>query len=169
MDQPITGIATTLLLELDMDSLPRNKHELTVILKDVTSNRNNGNTSLGQWWIFLSTNNQNVKDPYSIDWAKAKRNLKNLRVKASPTNTEYKITGLSEKPCNEQLKNWKQVQHNLYLLIQVSVKCARILKCVLAWLWSGYIELPIYVAELKENGGNIEKFSSIIHLFKLKT
>ncbi|MFS8018310.1 hypothetical protein Hanom_Chr15g01390561 [Helianthus anomalus] len=39
MDQPITGIATTLLLELDMDSLSRNKHELTVILKDVTSNR----------------------------------------------------------------------------------------------------------------------------------
>nr|KAJ0219261.1 hypothetical protein LSAT_V11C300133490 [Lactuca sativa] len=42
--------------------------------------------------------NQNVKDPYSVDWAKAKRTLKNLRVKTSPTNTEYKITGLSEKP-----------------------------------------------------------------------
>ncbi|KAJ0956862.1 putative post-transcriptional gene silencing PAZ-Argonaute family protein [Helianthus annuus] len=164
MDQPITGIATTLLLELDMDSLPRNKHELTVILKDVTSNR----YIPGPVVDFL-INNQNVKDPYSIDWAKAKRTLKNLRVKASPTNTEYKITGLSEKPFNEQLKNWKQVQHNLYLLIQVSVKCARILKCVLAWLWSGYIELPIYVAELTENGGNIKKFSSIIHLFKLKT
>ncbi|MFS8031819.1 hypothetical protein Hanom_Chr17g01550421 [Helianthus anomalus] len=66
-------------------------------------------------------------------------------------------------------KNWKQVQHNLYLLIQVSVKCARILKCVLAWLWSGYIELlPIYVADLKENGGNIKKFCSIIHLFNRK-
>ncbi|MFS8022559.1 hypothetical protein Hanom_Chr16g01440941 [Helianthus anomalus] len=66
--------------------------------------------------------------------------------------------------------DWKQVQHNLYLLIQVSVKCARILKCVLAWLRSGYIELqPIYVAELKESGGNIKKFSSIVHLFKLKT
>ncbi|MFS8031822.1 hypothetical protein Hanom_Chr17g01550451 [Helianthus anomalus] len=38
MDQPITGIDTTLLLELDMDSLPRNKHELTVVLEDVTSN-----------------------------------------------------------------------------------------------------------------------------------
>ena len=33
----------------------------------------------------------------------AKRTLKNLRVKTSPTNTEYKITGLSDKPCNEQL------------------------------------------------------------------
>ncbi|KAJ0467239.1 hypothetical protein HanIR_Chr14g0683151 [Helianthus annuus] len=38
----------------------------------------------------------------------AKRTLKNLRVKASPTNTEYKITGLSEKPCNEQLFSLKQ-------------------------------------------------------------
>ncbi|MFS8018343.1 hypothetical protein Hanom_Chr15g01390951 [Helianthus anomalus] len=60
MDQPITGIATTLLLELDRDSLPRNKHELTVVLEGVTSNRfymfrNNGNANLGQWWIFLST------------------------------------------------------------------------------------------------------------------
>ncbi|MFS7929060.1 putative PAZ domain superfamily protein [Helianthus anomalus] len=100
MDLPITGITTTLLLlifevnvsqsvleglgkeeeedhsllELDMDSLPRNKHELTIVLEDATSNR----------YI-------------------ANRTLKNLRVKASPTNTEYKITGLSEKPCNEQL------------------------------------------------------------------
>ncbi|KAI3795891.1 hypothetical protein L1987_38551 [Smallanthus sonchifolius] len=53
-------------------------------------------------------NNQNVKDPYSIDWAKAKRTLKNLRVKTSPTNTEYKVTGLSEKPCNQQLFSLKQ-------------------------------------------------------------
>ncbi|KAJ0674122.1 putative post-transcriptional gene silencing PAZ-Argonaute family protein [Helianthus annuus] len=48
--------------------------------------------------------NQNVKDPYSVDWAKAKRTLKNLRVKNNETNTEYKITGLSEKPCNQQLR-----------------------------------------------------------------
>ncbi|CAI9277601.1 unnamed protein product [Lactuca saligna] len=52
--------------------------------------------------------NQNVKDPYSVDWAKAKRTLKNLRVKTSPTNTEYKITGLSEKPCNQQLFSLRQ-------------------------------------------------------------
>lgn len=52
--------------------------------------------------------NQNVKDPYSVDWVKAKRTLKNLRVKTSPANTEYKITGLSEKPCNEQLFSLKQ-------------------------------------------------------------
>ncbi|CAA0813181.1 Protein argonaute 4 [Striga hermonthica] len=46
--------------------------------------------------------NQNVKDPFSVDWAKAKRTLKNLRVKTSPTNQEHKITGLSEKSCREQ-------------------------------------------------------------------
>ncbi|KAM7522670.1 hypothetical protein LguiA_012572 [Lonicera macranthoides] len=52
--------------------------------------------------------NQNVKDPFSIDWAKAKRTLKNLRIKASPTNQEYKITGLSELPCKEQTFSLKQ-------------------------------------------------------------
>ncbi|KAJ0540716.1 hypothetical protein HanHA89_Chr09g0320041 [Helianthus annuus] len=41
--------------ELDMDSLPRNTHELTIVLEDVASNRNNENASLGQWWIFLLT------------------------------------------------------------------------------------------------------------------
>ncbi|XP_019155598.1 PREDICTED: protein argonaute 4-like [Ipomoea nil] len=52
--------------------------------------------------------NQNAKDPFSLDWAKAKRMLKNLRVKTSPTNQEYKITGLSEKSCREQLFSLKQ-------------------------------------------------------------
>ncbi|KAM0058620.1 putative post-transcriptional gene silencing PAZ-Argonaute family [Helianthus debilis subsp. tardiflorus] len=52
--------------------------------------------------------NQNVKDPYSVDWAKAKRTLKNLRVKNNETSTEYKITGLSEKPCNQQLFSLRQ-------------------------------------------------------------
>ncbi|KAL6979305.1 Protein argonaute-4 [Sarracenia purpurea var. burkii] len=52
--------------------------------------------------------NQNVKDPFSIDWAKAKRVLKNLRIKTSPSNTEGKITGLSDKPCKEQLFSLKQ-------------------------------------------------------------
>lgn len=52
--------------------------------------------------------NQNAKDPYSLDWTKAKRVLKNLRITASPTNQEYKITGLSEKPCKEQTFELKQ-------------------------------------------------------------
>ncbi|GAV84720.1 PAZ domain-containing protein/Piwi domain-containing protein/DUF1785 domain-containing protein [Cephalotus follicularis] len=52
--------------------------------------------------------NQNARDPFSLDWAKAKRMLKNLRIKTSPSNQEYKITGMSEKPCKEQLFHLKQ-------------------------------------------------------------
>ncbi|KAJ8428434.1 hypothetical protein Cgig2_009044 [Carnegiea gigantea] len=52
--------------------------------------------------------NQNVRDPYSLDWAKAKRVLKNLRIKTTTSNQEYKITGLSEKPCREQTFSLKQ-------------------------------------------------------------
>ncbi|CAH2072228.1 unnamed protein product [Thlaspi arvense] len=57
---------------------------------------------------FLLTN-QNVKDPYSVDWTKAKRALKNLRVKVAPSNREYKISGLSEERCKNQLftRNFK--------------------------------------------------------------
>ncbi|KAE9463330.1 hypothetical protein C3L33_04746, partial [Rhododendron williamsianum] len=57
---------------------------------------------------------QNVKDPFQIDWAKvaifrltvvtvAKRTLKNLRIKTNPANTVFKISGLSERPCKEQI------------------------------------------------------------------
>lgn len=52
--------------------------------------------------------NQNAKDPFSLDWAKAKRMLKNLRVKTAPANQEFKITGLSEKSCREQTFTLKQ-------------------------------------------------------------
>ncbi|KAG6414004.1 hypothetical protein SASPL_126720 [Salvia splendens] len=52
--------------------------------------------------------NQNARDPFSLDWAKAKRTLKNLRITTSPTNQEFKITGLSEKSCREQLFTLKQ-------------------------------------------------------------
>ncbi|OVA15617.1 Argonaute/Dicer protein [Macleaya cordata] len=52
--------------------------------------------------------NQGVRNPYEIDWAKAKRTLKNLRIKATPSNMEYKITGLSELSCNEQVFSMKQ-------------------------------------------------------------
>ncbi|KAF5751651.1 hypothetical protein HS088_TW02G00667 [Tripterygium wilfordii] len=51
---------------------------------------------------------QNARDPFSVDWAKAKRTLKNLRIKVNPSNQEYKITGLSEQPCKEQLFSLKQ-------------------------------------------------------------
>lgn len=51
--------------------------------------------------------NQNVKEPRQVDWAKAKKMLKNLRVKTTHTNMEFKIIGLSEKPCNKQLFSLK--------------------------------------------------------------
>lgn len=52
--------------------------------------------------------NQNVKNPFEINWAKAKRMLKNLRIKTAPSNAECKIVGLSELPCNEQLFSLKR-------------------------------------------------------------
>ncbi|KAJ4720457.1 Argonaute family protein [Melia azedarach] len=52
--------------------------------------------------------NQNVRDPYQIDWAKAKRTLKNLRIKTDHSKTEYKITGLSDLPCKKQTFLLKQ-------------------------------------------------------------
>ncbi|KAJ0266519.1 Protein argonaute 9 [Hirschfeldia incana] len=47
--------------------------------------------------------NQNVKDPKYLDWIKVRRALKNLRVKVIPSNREYKITGLSEELCKDQM------------------------------------------------------------------
>ncbi|AET00057.2 putative post-transcriptional gene silencing PAZ-Argonaute family protein [Medicago truncatula] len=52
--------------------------------------------------------NQNVRDPFSLDWNKAKRTLKNLRITAKPSNQEYKITGLSELSCKDQLFTMKK-------------------------------------------------------------
>ncbi|KAK2979039.1 hypothetical protein RJ640_013673 [Escallonia rubra] len=46
--------------------------------------------------------NQNARDPRSIDWVKAKRMLKNMRVKTRHSNMEFKITGMSDKPCIQQ-------------------------------------------------------------------
>lgn len=47
--------------------------------------------------------NQNVKDPRYIDWPKAKKMLKNMRIRTRHTNMDFKIIGLSEKPCYQQL------------------------------------------------------------------
>lgn len=52
--------------------------------------------------------NQNVRSIREIDWVKAKRMLKNLRIKTLPSNLEYKIIGLSEKKCREQRFSLKQ-------------------------------------------------------------
>ncbi|KAL3509941.1 hypothetical protein ACH5RR_029342 [Cinchona calisaya] len=51
--------------------------------------------------------NQNAKEPRFIDWAKAKKMLKNMRVKARHSNMEFKIIGLSDKPCNQQFFSMK--------------------------------------------------------------
>ncbi|EPS71209.1 hypothetical protein M569_03550 [Genlisea aurea] len=45
---------------------------------------------------------QNVKEAHFIDWVKAKKILKNLRIKAEHTNMEFKVLGLSDKPCYQQ-------------------------------------------------------------------
>ncbi|KAL8542091.1 hypothetical protein ACS0TY_003087 [Phlomoides rotata] len=52
--------------------------------------------------------NQKVEHPQQIDWAKAKRTLKNLRIKASTSNMEYKIIGLSDLRCKDQTFFFKQ-------------------------------------------------------------
>ncbi|KAI3843557.1 hypothetical protein MKW98_011960, partial [Papaver atlanticum] len=49
---------------------------------------------------FLLTN-QRVTDPHQIDWGRAKRMLKNMLIKAKHNNMEFKIKGLSEKPCKD--------------------------------------------------------------------
>ncbi|KAG9458483.1 hypothetical protein H6P81_002991 [Aristolochia fimbriata] len=54
--------------------------------------------------------NQRVDHPDHIDWAKAKRMLKNLRVKVQ--TAEYKIVGLSDLPCNQQLFTLKERNGN---------------------------------------------------------
>ncbi|XP_010556972.1 PREDICTED: protein argonaute 6 [Tarenaya hassleriana] len=46
--------------------------------------------------------NQNVKEARQIDWIKARNMLRHIRVKAIHRNMEFKIIGLSEKPCNQQ-------------------------------------------------------------------
>lgn len=46
--------------------------------------------------------NQSARDPRNIDWTKARRTLENMRVKTRQNNREFKIIGLSEKPCNQQ-------------------------------------------------------------------
>ncbi|CAK8574164.1 unnamed protein product [Lathyrus sativus] len=52
--------------------------------------------------------NQNARDPFKIYWAKAKRTLKNLRVKTHPCNQEGKICGLSDVPCKELIFTLKK-------------------------------------------------------------
>lgn len=52
--------------------------------------------------------NQGVRDPFSIDWVKAKKMLKNLRVSTRPSNQEFKIVGLSDDNADRQLFTLKK-------------------------------------------------------------
>ncbi|KAK9062304.1 hypothetical protein SSX86_019490 [Deinandra increscens subsp. villosa] len=52
--------------------------------------------------------NQNVRNIREIDWIKAKRTLKSLRIKSFPSNRENKIIGLSEGICGEQKFSMKK-------------------------------------------------------------
>jgi len=52
--------------------------------------------------------NQKVDNPNMIDWTKAKRSLKNLRIKITPTNAENKIVGLSDRSCRETMFTLKR-------------------------------------------------------------
>ncbi|KAG2587987.1 hypothetical protein PVAP13_5NG186800 [Panicum virgatum] len=52
--------------------------------------------------------NQKVDNPNKIDWQKAKRSLKNLRIKITPTNAVNKIVGLSDRPCRETMFTLKR-------------------------------------------------------------
>ncbi|CAL4902476.1 unnamed protein product [Urochloa decumbens] len=56
--------------------------------------------------------NQKVDHPSKIDWQKAKRALKNLRIKTLHANAEFKIFGLSERNCKEQTFPLKQRNGN---------------------------------------------------------
>ncbi|CAL9761195.1 unnamed protein product [Musa acuminata subsp. burmannicoides] len=52
--------------------------------------------------------NQNIQDPRRIDWEKAKRKLKNMKIKTIHNNREYKITGISKLPCDMQTFSMKE-------------------------------------------------------------
>ncbi|KAK1433730.1 hypothetical protein QVD17_10645 [Tagetes erecta] len=52
--------------------------------------------------------NQNARSMREIDWVKAKRTLKSLRIKSFPSNQEHKIIGLSERSCGEQRFSLRQ-------------------------------------------------------------
>ncbi|KAL6640107.1 hypothetical protein ACP70R_022417 [Stipagrostis hirtigluma subsp. patula] len=52
--------------------------------------------------------NQKVFHLEGINWQKAKRALKNLRIKTTLANSEFKTIGLSDRNCNEQMFLLKQ-------------------------------------------------------------
>ncbi|KAG0537280.1 hypothetical protein BDA96_03G135400 [Sorghum bicolor] len=65
--------------------------------------------------------NQYIKDPSRIDWGKAKHALRNLRIKTTHTNSEFKISSLSEKSCYEQKFLLKQRNGNGPDVVEITV------------------------------------------------
>ncbi|KAJ8459913.1 hypothetical protein OPV22_032839 [Ensete ventricosum] len=52
--------------------------------------------------------NQNIQDPRQIDWAKANRMLKKMKIKAIHNKMEYKVIGISKLACNMQTFSMKE-------------------------------------------------------------
>ncbi|KAK8939676.1 Protein argonaute 16 [Platanthera guangdongensis] len=83
--------------------------------------------------------NQNVRSAKEIDWDKAKRTLKNMRIKTLHTNMEFKIIGLSPLPCSEQTFPLKGKNgHRADLSVEVTVFNYFKEKCI-ELTWSSYL------------------------------
>ncbi|KAL2454601.1 Protein argonaute 9 [Abeliophyllum distichum] len=101
--------------------------------------------------------NQRVKYPNLIKWDKAEEALKNLRIKATHSNLEYKITGLSTYICDDQMFPMKQktatdgdgktetklisVFDYFLRYYELNLKCSKEFPCINV----GKPERPIYI------------------------
>ncbi|XP_078168085.1 protein argonaute 16-like [Carex rostrata] len=65
--------------------------------------------------------NQYVREASMIDWTKAKRMLKNMRIKTKHNKMEFKIFGISDLPCNEQRFSMKVREDGESQTIDVTV------------------------------------------------
>ncbi|EYU37384.1 hypothetical protein MIMGU_mgv1a025320mg [Erythranthe guttata] len=63
-----------------------------------------------------------VNETRDIDWGKAKKMLKNMRIMASHSGAEFEVIGLSEKPCNQQLDYFVK-RRNIELVYSSSMPC----------------------------------------------
>ncbi|KAL8458016.1 hypothetical protein ACS0TY_035769 [Phlomoides rotata] len=64
--------------------------------------------------------NQNVETPFRIDWTKVIQTLKNVRIKVKHLNSDYKVTGLSERSCKEQKFSMRLGEENGNVLTVVT-------------------------------------------------
>ncbi|KAI3959464.1 hypothetical protein MKW98_019054 [Papaver atlanticum] len=83
--------------------------------------------------------------------------LKNLRVKVTPSNSEYKITGPSEFPCRQHMFTYLFIGRNsTYVFSMVNVPFRNILGKLIMW---GFANLSSYVVLLYQlKVGNGEDF-----------